>query len=224
MDEFLELEKKCKKLQAKKIIKYFMLLIIVSLSIGLYLFMQPKPKSYKAHKETIIKVKSKPIKKDINKTIHKVIEIKKEEPKKVKEVNKTIIKKVVKPIKIPEWNIEFKLDEINITTKVKTNTKIKEIKPKIIEKPKQIFKTQTITFDKALKLATFYYNNDDYESSIKWCKIASNIDNSNEEIWKLYALNLEKLNQKQKAIKVLKTYLKYKESPELQFILQRLEK
>ena len=225
MDEFLELEKKCKKLKIKKLLKYLILIIlIISLIIGLYLFIQSKAhKSYIQENKTIIKItKIKPVKKETNKTL----KIKIIESKKIKEKNKTIIKKVIKPIKIPEWNVQFNLNEINITKEIKIKSKVKkEINKTIVkENPNQMFKSETITVDKALKLAKFYYNNDDYQTSMKWCKIASNIDNSNEKIWKLYALNLEKLNQKQKAIKVLKTYLKYKDSSELEFILQRLEK
>ena len=225
MDEFLELEKKCKKLKAKKLIIYIgLVLILTILIIGLYLFFKPsKPKKIektipkKIEKKVNQKIKKTP--KEINKTI-KIIKpkIKKVEPIKPQPKEHKEIKIIKKPTKIPQWKVEFNLDEINLTTPKPI------IKKPITQQSQKVFKTQTISFDKALKLAKFYYNNEEYQDSMKWCKIASNIDNTNEEIWKLYALNLEKLNQKQKAIEVLKTYLKYKDSIELKLILKRLEK
>lgn len=135
------------------------------------------------------------------------------QPKKVIHKSKPIIKQP-KPISQPKKIEKPKPKPIPQPKKV----------VKTIQKPKSILQDETISFDKAIKLAQLYYNNADYENSIKWCKMASKIDNNDEQVWKLYALNLEKIGQKQKSIKVLKTYLKYKPSLELKYLLERLEK
>jgi len=240
MYDFFELEKKCKQLKRKKIIKITSIfsIIILFLILSFFIFqyftqskqIHKQPQHIKQHKITP------PISKKIehNTTIEKKpIHIHKKTLKpmiKEKKVNKITIKKT------PMLNIQIDLNsikELNITKKTtnKTNKieKPKKIKEnKKIEKPiiqhKNILQNETISFDKAIKLAELYYNNADYQNSIKWCKIASKIDNSDAKVWKLYALNLEKIGQKQKAIKVLKTYLEYKDSLDLKYLLQRLEK
>ena len=133
-----------------------------------------------------------------------------------------IDKNISRPIPILKIDIDF--NNIPTTSSSIPPKKVikKEQNKTIIKEKLSILQSEALTFTKALKLAQLYYNNGDYQNSIKWCKLASKIDNNDERIWKLYALNLEKIGQKDKAIKVLKTYLKYKNSIELKYLLQRL--
>jgi len=262
MNDFYELERKCKKLQQKKLFKYFIIIFVFLIFIGVYFYIQytqKTPLHTLAIKKEVPKIKEN----NITKTNKKIDDVKKIENKKIskkkKENNTSNIQKIISP-KIKEKNItktDKKIDnpkkEKNVTIqkiiKEKNITKpiiqpvlelkidFDNIKPletnkAIIQNPKtlkqvkhksSIVQNETITFLKALTLAKKYYENADYENSIKWCKLASKIDNNDERIWKLYALNLEKIGQKEKAIKVLKTYLKYKNSLDLKYLLQRLE-
>ena len=265
MNDFFELERKCKKLQQKRLFKYFIIIFVFLIFIGVYFYIQYTQKT-PLHTPIIKKEVPKIKENNITKTNKKIDNVKKIENKKIskkkKENNTSNIQKIISP-KIKEKNItktEKKIDNPQKPKKEKNITIQKIIKEKnitkpiiqpvlklkidfnniqplkdnktIIQKPKpqtqiknktSILQNETITFNKALTLAKKYYENADYENSIKWCKLASKIDNNDERIWKLYALNLEKTNQKEKAIKVLKTYLKYKNSLDLKYLLQRLE-
>ena len=214
MNDFYELEKKCKKLQQKQLVKYILISLLFFIIVGLFAFIAFfEKKEDVSHKVIQPKPKVKVIIKEKN--ITKVV---------VKKVY--IEKNVTKPkeIKAPVLNLDIDLNNIKNIKDTENNQKNKKVDKKI-EKPvkKSIIQDETITFEKALTLAKNYYENGDYKNSIKWCKLASKIDNNDERVWKLYALNLEKTGQKQKAIKVLKTYLKYKDSLDLKYLLQRLE-
>jgi len=209
MTDFFELEKRCKKLKQKQLLKYSIYLILIFLLIiGVLFYIQNKPKP------TPIKIEhKKPIQ------IKKIKEINKTKPK-VKIKAKTEINKTIEPMLNVDIDLN-KIDNISIAPNKKIKKEINKTKPKV-EVKKPILQEETISFEKAIKLAEIYYNNADYKNSIKWCKIASKIDNTNEKVWKLYALNLEKTGQTDKAIKILKTYLQYKDSIELRYILKRL--
>ena len=131
--------------------------------------------------------------------------------------------KKMKNVVSPMLYIDIDLDNIPSSTSNTSNTSTIKSTIKQDTQPK-LLQTQNITFKKAIKLTQLYYNNSDYKNSIKWAKIASNINNEDERVWKYYALSLEQLGQKEQAIYILKTYLKYKNSIELKYILQRLEK
>jgi len=208
MNDFFELEKKCKQLKLKKLFKYLSIFISIIITFLGILWIYNNYKNIKPQ-QNIQKPKIIIKEKNITKIVVKKIYIE---------------KNITKPIpKAPTLDLNIDLQNI------------KEIKPKTPQKPekkpiqtkqivkKSIIQNETLTFEKALTLAKKYYENEDYQSSIKWCKLASKIDNNDERVWKLYALNLEKTGQRQKAIKVLKTYLKYKNSIELKYLLQRLE-
>jgi len=176
MINFYELEKRCKKLQQKRLKKRILiiLLLVVVVSLVSWFFINQTNK----HQE----------KKELK-----------------KEQNKTIKRKI--PVIHYSLNLQ-NIKEVNLSAKVEKNT----------------LKTKNLTFDEALNSANLYYKNGNYTETIKWCKIASSLNNENEEVWKLYSLSLERLGNRTKAIKVLKTYLKYKKSTELKLILERLEK
>ena len=209
MNDFLDLEKRCKKLQKKRMIKYLSIaggVIILLITIPILFKDKPKPQPQKIEKPKI--THPKPVKKETKKTI-------------------------VPPMMEVEFDLN-KIKDVNIEEKKKQKKPHhkKEVKPKHTTKKeikKETKKTgliveEKITFDKALYLATNAFNKHNYQESIKWCKIASKLNNDNPEIWRLYALNLVRLGQKDKAIIVLQTYLKYKKSIKIQHLLKRLQK
>jgi len=213
MTDFFELERKCKALRIKKIFKYSIFIFIISIITFLILYQMQTKKQPKK----IIQQPTKHINISKPKITHH-----KENIKKTKK--KSIIKKTPPKPKIiePTLNLDIDLSKIE-DIKIK-KTKKKSVIKKTPPKRKPILQEETISFAKAIKLAEIYYNNSDYKNSIKWCKLAAKIDNNNEKVWKLYALNFEKIGQKEKAIKILKTYLEYKDSIELKYLLKRLMK
>ena len=201
------------------------------------------------HKKVINKLKIEKIKKikkidKIEKIEKKIKEEKSEKVKKIKKIeklkqvkkeeNKTINKTIKQEIPLITYTLNLdNIKEVNLSLKSKENNKtLTEEKEKNRIKTtnrkkedyKLLIKTKNLTFDEALNSANLYYQNGNYKETIKWCKIASSLNNENEEVWKLYSLSLERLGNREKAIKVLKTYLKYKNSTELKLILERLEK
>ena len=247
MDNFFTLEKKCKQLRKKKLLKvigYIFIIILIVIG-GFFAYQYFNTKNHSKKIETNIKPKITKIisKKEINKT--KITQPKPTQKKDInntkvkakiistkKEVNKTktMQSKQIKEIKKAPI-LEVKIDFNKITEPKEKKLPLKPVKNTIKQKkeikkskPKKIIKNENISFEKAFKLATLYYNNGDYQNSMKWCKMASKIDSQNPAIWKLYALNLDKIGQTKKAIEVLQTYLKYKDSLELRYLLQRLKK
>ena len=265
MNEFIELEKRCKKLKRKTLLKnlFLALIVIIVLSGGYFLFnvlsnydeskashhskhniSNPK-KQIENNKSNKIVIHKEVIKKTQEKTqiipkkhLSKVI-IKKEEnstPKVIVKENITQCKVIIETKDIVEPTLKLDINFSNIDNNV-DKPQSKEIKKKTQQQKqkkvvttstqtktkKSIIQDETITFDKAYILAKSYYDSEDYVTSMKWCKIAAQLNNSDERVWELYALNLENTNQKEKAIQVLKTYLKYKDSLRLKYLLQRLE-
>jgi len=238
MDNFLELEKKCKTLRKKQFLKYgavgggaFFVLIA-----SLLLFKSPKTNENNK-KHTNNHKTEKNITKKIEHNKQKVEQIKKIEKVEKKSTPKTIKKEKSKQKTIvpPMLEVEFDLNKIGNNNLKQTKTKKshtsqqkkQHTKSKTQQKKethKNIISSETITFNKALYLAKNAFNKHNYQESIKWCKIASNLNNDSAEVWRLYALNLVRLNQKDKAIVVLETYLKYKKSIKIKHLLQRLKK
>jgi len=228
MNNFLELENKCKKLKRKQIIKFIIIIFVtITIILGITLSLKEKPKYKKIElnntKKEIIITKKHKVQKDnivppmmeIQFDLNKIKDMSNIKNKDKKEIthNKKIENKSTK-------NKSTKNKEKNKEKKEITHNKKIENK----QKNKILVEQKTITFEKALNIAKKAFHKHNYQKSMKWCKIASKLDNEKAEIWKLYALNLLKLNQKDKAIIVLKTYLKYKKSTEIENLLKRLEK
>ena len=246
MINFYELEKRCKKLQQKRLKKRILIvsLLVVVVAMISWLFINPtnkhqeKKEVKKEHKKVIKKAEKieKKIKKEKSEKVKKIKKI--EKPKQVKkEENKTINKTIKQEIPLITYTLNLNnIKEVNLSTKQvlkrkednQTVTKEEKNPIKTTDTKKEdyklLIKTKNLTFDEALNSANLYYKNGNYKETIKWCKIASSLNNENEEVWKLYSLSLERLGNREKAIKVLKTYLKYKNSTELKLILERLEK
>jgi tetratricopeptide (TPR) repeat protein len=233
MINFYELEKKCKKKRFKSILKIISIFVVFILAIFIALFFYKFNKSDKSkniNKQYIIKNIQKNNKK-IDKQ-QKIKIVKNQDKEKNKTIPVKVIKKEINQVKIPKITYILDLDNVNIKNNDKKEDKnlvkkemIKHVKKKIKSEnsKKVILKTTSLTLDKVLIKIKESYKNGDFDNSIKWCKIGSKIDNKNEDIWIYYALNLYKIGQKEKAIKVLKTYLEYKKSKKIENILKRLK-
>ena len=250
MVDFFELEAKCKKLKREKSLKKTIVLSVGVVFVGIIVGSIWQISDNK-QVETLKPMMDLSTQDDVKIKEEQKIELKKpvvvQQPVVVQKKSVVVEKKVLpkKETNEPMLNVNIDFNEIDTKPKKKvvTPTNVEEIKDvenvkkvveqkeKVVEKEiipskisKSIIQDEEITFEKAYKYAQKDYDNGDYQSSIKWCKIASKINNTDDKIWELYALNLEKLHQKNKAIRVLKTYLDYKEVKKLRELLKRLEK
>jgi len=221
MIDFFELEKKCKKIKNKKFVKIIVVLTFLSLLIGAFFVLNTTSKQKNTKTTSTTTQNKTQIKSQIKSQIKKQAKTSKKLTK-APTKNQTKTKPLTPTIGV---NIDFSSIPTKIETKKQktsqTNQNSKTTK-NIPNQPKLIISNST-SFEYAFNLAQNYYKQKNYKQSILWCKRASAIDNTNEKLWKLYALNLLAVGQKQKAIKVLKTYLKYKNSIDIQYLLQRIE-
>ncbi len=81
-------------------------------------------------------------------------------------------------------------------------------------------KTNDIIF--ALMLCENYYSQKDYKSSLKWSIIANDIDSDSERSWIWFAKSKYRLNQKDDAIKALKSFLKRDDSAYIKSLLRQI--
>ncbi|WP_024790886.1 MULTISPECIES: CDC27 family protein [unclassified Lebetimonas] len=170
-----------------------MFLIFLMLSIGLSAY-------YFSFK------KDKKIKKTENKKIKKV-----QKTKKIKKIKKT---EILKPI----IDLNISVDEAKKKIKKEVNN------TKIIKSKKELLNISTLpSFETCITLAKNYYKNGDYENALKWAKNA-NLQNKNKpESWIIVAKSLYKLNQKQKAIKILKIYYDYTKNKDILNLIERMK-
>ena len=226
MNNFFELEKRYKKYRFKQIfgiLKYVLLaLVIIVLLIVAYLYFNKESAHTKIEKSKSKPIISKPIKQKILPT-HKVI--------KDKNISKPESTKKLKTEKIPTFKaiinldmIDFKKEDHKIKQKNQTKN-IKLVKTKKEESARVIISTKVVpSFETSFKLMNLYFKDEDYIKSKEWAIKASKIKPQNEDVWRIYALSLYKLNKKNEAIKVLKIYLKYKQSIKIEKTLESIEK
>ena len=109
----------------------------------------------------------------------------------------------------------------------------KQKQPKVIKKPtktqikttpsKPLIETKPLpSYEECLKKAKMFYNQKQYQKAFKWAKNANSIDPTKEEAWIISAKALYKMNQKKAAIEILKLYLKYYHSDEVNKTLQQI--
>lgn len=108
-----------------------------------------------------------------------------------------------------------------------TNTNNEELSVSKSEKkfdPKEYEKrfVQTNKIKYALFLANYYYDKNDYEKSYKWAYAINQIDPTNEDGWLFFAKSLYKLNKKDDAIKVLRSYLNHYDSTAANELLRKI--
>ncbi|EOX7446316.1 CDC27 family protein [Campylobacter coli] len=68
---------------------------------------------------------------------------------------------------------------------------------------------QNPSYQKAMNLATQYYENKDYEKSIFWSLKANDIDRKNSDSWVLFAKAKQALGKDEEAKQALDTYVSY---------------
>lgn len=71
----------------------------------------------------------------------------------------------------------------------------------------------------AIYIAKQYYFDNDYKQAGIWAKRANQLDRNEEEAWLLYAKSVYALDNKEKAVRILKIYLQYKKSSKAEFLL-----
>jgi len=71
----------------------------------------------------------------------------------------------------------------------------------------------------AIYIAKQYYFDADYKQAGIWAKRANQLDRNKEEAWLLYAKSVYGLGNKEKAVRILKIYLQYKESSKADLLL-----
>jgi tetratricopeptide (TPR) repeat protein len=224
MDNFFELERRCRKYHIKKWMKpVSILFLLVVIALVIYFSLSDK----KTDSQKIIVVEKNVTNIVVNKKISNKV-IKKEE-------NNLTNKEKDNLKKIPTLKVEFNLNKITTTKKENSTTKkspkqIKEpinieLKPKEkeVETKKLIITTKLSSFKKSFELMNLYFNNEDYVKAKEWAIKANKVKPYNEDVWNIYALSLYRLDEKQKAIEVLETYLKYKESQKLENTLKIIE-
>jgi len=202
---FYELEKECKK--RKKIvylIVFFIIFSVIALGLFLYFYLTNIHQS----KTT------KPIKKPLLKKVSK--------QKNIENKTKIVVQKSTKVLK-PIINLDIKID--NNHAKQMKQTKEEEIKPKNkLIKPQFMLQVKELpSFDTCILLAKNYYNHKDYHNALKWAKNANIQNKEDRRSWIIVAKSLYKLNQKEKAIKILKTYYNYTKDKKILEVLKRIK-
>jgi tetratricopeptide (TPR) repeat protein len=238
MNNFFELEKKCKKYYQKKTIILYSFLFILAILIITFLYLfsdekvenrvikEPKKEETKSLNQEVKNVNKKS--NIVEKNVSKKLETKKEIVLKEDEVIPTLEAKI--NLDMIEFNKNV-LPNTKKTINKETNKTVVEVNQTEInktiktEKPKRVIITtkELPSFTTSFKLMNLYFKDGDYEKSKEWAVKASKIEPQNEEIWRVYALSLYKLNKKDKAIKVLKTYLQYKKSTKIEQTLKLIE-
>jgi len=236
MINFYELEKKCKAKKIKRVLFFVGIAVgsVVFIGVAWYLFLwftkkEPQTthhnnKPIKAREITQQKVVKERVEKENITQNEKVTEV-----KKVIEVKDVTKVKKVEEIPYITYDLGF-IESNNISNHknhkkqhIQKSTKIKKEKIENKKETKINLQTQALTLQVAIGNIKNYYKIGDYKNAIKWCKIASRIDNTNEDVWVYYALSLYKTGQKDKAKDVLNTYLKYKDSKRVRNILKGLK-
>ncbi len=71
----------------------------------------------------------------------------------------------------------------------------------------------------AMKIASIYYERSDYENAALWARKANLIDRDNEEAWILYAKSEYALGHRERAKRILRLYLDYRDSVKARTLL-----
>lgn len=138
----------------------------------------------------------------------------------------TTIENTQPPIKteVPQEVKKEQVKENVIQQKQPTRTNIKissEEIDTITYLKEKFYSTENIVF--AIMLAEEFYNEKNYEESLKWSLSANEIDPKNDKSWFWFAKNKVKLSQREDAIKALKAYLSESNSSRLKTLLKQIE-
>ncbi len=225
---FEELQRRCKRLNSRRLMKWFLIFVLlagvaVSTVFNFYI--------------------DKPIKKEVSiKKIIKPIKPKTVLPKIKKNIQKSIKKKIVKKdrydtivlkptIVIPEIKIQPKVKKIVPKQEIKKPVIIpKEQKPTVDIKVISLKDEQSLlkdnqeheSFKSTLSLAKYYYEHSKYGKSIYFAKKANHYKPSSFKPWKYYAKSKIEQNKKSEAIEAIKQYLSYFDSDEAVKMFQEI--
>jgi len=240
-NDFLTLEKKCKRYRMKNLAK-FLLPILLFISLGLSFYF------YNPFAEELL---STPSQKSIKKIVpkRKALDQKKPEQKALRK------KTAVKPItKFQDITYRMQIDKSTVLhmeekpkivkkvkVKTKQNPKKNEVKTtkviKLVNKSKKSanFEVSVKKYDNlkqmekmykkekkyslALKIGEEYFRKKKYSKALKWSKEANILNHKEEGAWLLYAKSEYAKGNKKRAIKLLKLYLGNAQSLEVESLL-----
>jgi len=248
---FYELEKKCKQRRLKKYL-YIVLIIIILIAIGTAIFfynIKTKNKNHfiKTTTHKVIKKKLDLVEKNTSSKsillintnnkpapkIKKTVEINKT-IKAIKENNKTniIISKKAKQTTSDSVVLTPIVPEIVVSNNI-NNKKVKLVKtnPTKIITPSKINKNNNSviqveslpSYKKCINIAKRYLKKRDYKLALKWAKNANIQNKELPDSWIVTAKALFYSGKKEKAIEILKVYLKYKNNKEMKKLLRKFE-
>ncbi len=132
-------------------------------------------------------------------------------------------KKVSKSVKRPRDREVKKISKLKAS--VRKREKIATKKPIVQVKEVQDIDALIRQYEKfpkyatALKIARLYYEKKDYENSALWARKANLNDRDDEEAWVLYAKSEYALGNKDRARRILRLYLDYRESVKARTLL-----
>lgn len=139
------------------------------------------------------------------------VSLKKTIPQTVQKIEK--IEKIEK--KLPEQVPNIEVVEKNIVN-IKRNNEQENIQH-VIKRFKQSNNPALSLF-----IAKKYYELGNYKQAYNYAFITNGINNDIEESWLIFAKSLVKLNEKEKAIKILKEYIKNSHSQRAQVLLKNI--
>jgi len=242
-NDFLTLEKKCKRYRMKKLLK-FLLPIFIFILLGFSSYV------YYLFKEEITSVSPQPsIKKKAFTPIKKIVPEKKVLIQKKVEPKKSLQKAEVKPIKkFKDVAYTMQIDKSSLLH-IKEKPKVKksklkqkkEIKKSEVKKS-EVKNTKSASFEVlvkkydnlkqmenmykkekkyslALKIGEEYFKKKKYSKALKWSKEANILNHKAEGAWLLYAKSEYAKGNTKRAIKLLKLYLGNAQSLEVESLL-----
>ena len=230
---FEELQKRCKKLKNKRLLKWFLVFVLLAgiITFTVVNFYIDRPiKKVMPIKKIVKSVKLKPVKpKVVLPKIKKIIQI----PIKKKIIKKdsydTIILK--SNIVIPKVKNKQKIKNFVVKKEIKKVLKVqKEQKPTVDIKVTSLKDEQSLvksnqeheSFDSTLGLAKYYYLHSKYEKAIYFAKKSNHYKPSSFKPWKYYAKSKIKQKKKSEAIEAIKLYLSYFNSDDAVKMLQEI--
>ncbi len=89
-----------------------------------------------------------------------------------------------------------------------------------IEDLKKLFE-QKRSYDLAMKIATLYYQKEDFTNALAWARKANRLDRRREGAWLLYAKSLYNLGNKEQARELLKVFINYQRSAKAERLLKK---
>ncbi len=149
----------------------------------------------------------------------KKIALQKSEKSEPKEIKKEVIKEVVKP--------EAKANKDEQAALLKPEVEKKEAKPKVMLEVREVTDIDALLeqyansprYSVALKIARKYYDEGDFENASLWARKANILDRDDERAWIIYAQSEYALGREERAKRILRLFLDYKDSAKARSLL-----